>query len=89
MHNLSELFYLARNYGRVTIFTSRDGTYSCNIDFNTIEHTELSAKSGHNHKEVESAVTAAIKSAEAIVASVSTIKVNPLTKLLTSLSTKS
>jgi len=79
---LSELFRLARRYGLVYIYTSKDGTYSCTIKFNTIDHTELDAKSGFNHNTPEAAVEAAIKTAQKIVESISNMKL-PERKWLT------
>lgn len=70
--NLSELFRIARQYGQVDIFTSSStGKYSCYITFNTIEHTELIAKSGNGNETPEEAVEKAIRSAQEIVSSIS------------------
>lgn len=69
MSDLGELFYKAREYGRVNIFTSDNGTYSCNIDFNTIDHVKLEAKSGYRHLTIEDAVSSAIHKAEEIIQS--------------------
>lgn len=69
-NNLSELFRKCREYGRVDLFTSESGFYSCTISFNTISHVELSAKSGYNtHKTPEAACEAALAKAIEIVSS--------------------
>jgi hypothetical protein len=65
------LFNQARKYGRVCIFTARDGTYSCQIEFNCIDHVELKAKSGHNMPSPISALKEAIKAAEKIITNIS------------------
>jgi flavin-binding protein dodecin len=68
--NMTELFYEARKYGQVSIFTSNRGDYSCNITFHTIKHVELTAHSGHGHETVENAIKSAINKAVEIVDSI-------------------
>ena len=72
-NDLSKLFLEARCYGKVNIFTMSDG-YHCKIEFNTIEHTTLEAKSRFNHETPEEAVIFAIKTAKEIVTSISNMK---------------
>ena len=72
--NLGELFRTARQYGRVRIFTLEDGAYHCCIQFNSIKHTALEAKSDFKQPTPEDALRAAIIAAESIVDSVSSIK---------------
>jgi len=67
MSNMAELFYKAREFGKVSIYTFDDGCYSCTITFNTVKHIELKAASGSNCKTVESALQLAIKKAIEIV----------------------
>ena len=67
MSNLSELWIEARKYGLVNMHTMEDGTYWCHITFNSINHTELKAKSGFHHLTPESAIIAAINTAAEIV----------------------
>lgn len=69
-YTLEELYKLARQYGTVDVFNSEsDGTFSCNITFRTVDHTELKAKSGFRHADPGSAILAAIEKAEEIAAS--------------------
>ena len=68
--NLGELFLIARDYGRVRIHTMDDGGYYACIEFNTIDHTSLEAKSSFHEKTPEDAVRAAIVSARKIVDSI-------------------
>ena len=72
-NDLSKLFLEARRYGKVSIFTMSDG-YHCKIEFNTIDHTTLEAKSRFNHDTPEDAVIFAIETAKEIVASISNMK---------------
>lgn len=60
---MDELFYEARRYGKVHLYTHDDNTYSCSIKFNTVEHVELKAESGYKHTKCESAIAAALKKA--------------------------
>ena len=64
---LDELWPIARQYGKVFLFTQDDGTYSCDINFITIKNTNLSAKSGYGIKTPQEAVLLATKQAELIV----------------------
>ena len=65
--NLEELFAEAESYGRIYLHQSgSDGTFSLNIQFETIPGTVLEAKSGFGHKTKESAIIAAIDRAKAI-----------------------
>lgn len=73
--NLSELWQIAQQYGRVRLFTNDDGTYHACIVFSTIEHTVLEAKSDFKQMTPEDAITMAIKSAESIVENVSKITI--------------
>ena len=70
MESMTELFYKARKFGRVAIHTHDDGTYSCNIVFNTINHVELKAQSGYDYATAEEAIDAAIKTAVEIINSI-------------------
>jgi uncharacterized protein YqfB (UPF0267 family) len=65
--NLGELFRDARQYGRVRVSTMNDGDYYCSIEFNTIDHVQLEAKSSFDNKTPEDAVIGAIESAEKIL----------------------
>lgn len=69
MTNMGDLFRIARQYGKVNLFTHDDGTYNVNIKFSTIELTSLEARSGFNHMTPEAALEKAIRSAEEIVSS--------------------
>jgi len=71
MSDLGTLFRTAREYGRVSIYTQSDGTYHCCIEFASIAHTKLEARSDFKQPSPEAAVQMAIDSAEAIVRSVS------------------
>ncbi len=70
---LSKLWEEARQYGLIDLFTADNGTYSCSITFNSIKHTELRSRSGHNHKTHEQAVQAAINNAQKIVGEINEI----------------
>lgn len=72
--NLSELWLIARRYGRVAIDTARDGSYHAQIQFNTIEHAELIARSGFRFETPEAALMSAISVACAIVNDVKKIE---------------
>jgi len=74
MKDLGQLFREARLYGLVSLFSSDTGNYSCTITFNSIEHTELKAKSGFNNVTPEQALCNAILSAKKIVGEVDKIK---------------
>lgn len=63
---MKKLFDKAREYGRVSIFTTRSGEYACTIEFNTIDHVELVARSG-TVSDVERALTLAIENAQKIL----------------------
>lgn len=78
---MDELWKIARQYGRVILFTSDSGTYSCDIHFHTIEHTKLEAKSGYGNVTPNEALINAIKSAEKIVLSFNTLQKEDLLKL--------
>lgn len=64
---LEQLLDEAQKYGRIHLHQNRDGEFSFTITFNTIDHVELEAKSGFNHKTPRSAVLAAIEKAVVIV----------------------
>lgn len=66
---LEQLLDEAQKYGRIRLHQSRDGDYSFSITFNTIDHVELEAKSGFNHKTPRLAILAAIEKAVVIVES--------------------
>lgn len=66
---LEQLLDEAQKYGRIHLHQTRDGDYSVSITFNTIDHVELEAKSGFNHKTPRLAVIAAIEKAVVIVES--------------------
>lgn len=51
------------------MFTCTDGDYSCTIEFVTIKHVKLEAKSGYNNSSPEEAVSKAINKAKEIVRS--------------------
>ena len=72
-----ELFREAEKYGRVSIHSvgsyEAPNNYSCRIEFSTIKHVELEAKSGYGLS-VENALKNAIKNAVIIVETVSGIK---------------
>src|SRR5574343_241774 len=53
MSKVFDLFYMARELGRVDIFSLEDGTYPANIIFESIKHTKLEAHSGFGNKSVE------------------------------------
>lgn len=74
MDELGSLFRQALNYGEVSIFTHKDDTYSCSIDFRTIANTSLKASSGYKSKTPEDAVKAAIANAKTILDSFAKIK---------------
>jgi N-acetylglutamate synthase-like GNAT family acetyltransferase len=82
---LSALFREARQYGRVRVCTMDDGKYFSYIEFNTIEHTKLEAKSRYDCLTPEEAVGKAIESAKAIVNSIRNL---PVTALLEKGNTK-
>ena len=73
MTSLSDLWQQARQYGRVMLATSPTGQYWCHIDFNTIKHVELTAKSGQHTDTPEAAIQAAINNAAEIVESIHTL----------------
>ena len=79
--DLSSLWRIARQYGRVRLFTNADGTYHACIVFSSLEHTALEALSDFKQMSPEAALTMAIRSAQAIVDSVSKIAA-PERKLL-------
>jgi pyrrolidone-carboxylate peptidase len=60
------LWDTARGYGLPTLFTHKDGTYSCTIRFSTISNIELEAKSGYMHIDPEVAISKAIENAKII-----------------------
>lgn len=65
--NLSDLWNLARCYGRVTLSTSENGKYWSVIKFNTIKHVELEARHAGYFDKPEEALYASIKIAEQVV----------------------
>jgi hypothetical protein len=68
--SLEQLFNEAQKYGRVRVSQSSTGVgWSAYITFNTINHIELEAKSGFNHKSPGLALSAAIENAVLIVES--------------------
>lgn len=71
--NLGELFREARQYGRVRLSTQETGCYYACIEFDTIKHTTLEAKSSFKEKTPDAALKAAIKAAQTIVDSISNI----------------
>lgn len=66
---LEQLLDEAQKYGRIHLHQTRDGDFSARITFNTIDHVELEASSGFNHKTPRLAVLAAIEKAVVIVES--------------------
>lgn len=66
---LEQLLEEAQKYGRIHLHQSRGGEFSFTITFNTIDHVELEAKSGFNHKTPRLAVLTAIEKAVVIVES--------------------
>ncbi len=72
-YNLSELWKIGRQYGLVRLCTMDTGLYYACIEFATIDHTKLEASSDFKQLTPEAALTMAIKSAEAIVNSVSSL----------------
>lgn len=70
MDELGKLFRKAREFGRVRIYTTSNGLYHCTIEFNSIAHTSLEAKSGFDCVTPEIAVVDAIQTAESIVSSI-------------------
>lgn len=78
--SLDELWEIARQYGQVSIHTMSDGDYYASIEFHSMEHTILKAKSGSYCKTPNSALKEAIEAAEKIVESVKQL---PERKLLT------
>lgn len=68
--SLEQLFDEAMKYGRISIHQCKeDKRFSATIRFNTIDHVELEACSGFNHKTIRSALLAAIEKAVVIVES--------------------
>ena len=80
-YNLGQLWTMARQYGKVTLFTNDDGTYHARIAFLTLEHTSLEAKSDFKRPTPEAALEMAIYSAEKIVAGIKTLPASEM-KLL-------
>jgi hypothetical protein len=72
---LDELWAIARQYGRVALFTNCDGTYHAKIEFNTIEHTSLEAKSDFKQGTPNAALRMAIGTARSIVQGVKELAV--------------
>jgi hypothetical protein len=66
---LEQLLEEAQKYGRIHLHQTRSGDFSVTITFNTIDHVELEAKSGFDHKTPRLAVLAAIEKAVVIVES--------------------
>ena len=66
---LEQLLDEAQKYGRIHLHQTRSGDFSVTITFNTIDHVELEANSGFNHKTPRLAVLAAIEKAVVIVES--------------------
>lgn len=66
LKTLDELFGDAREFGRVNLFTSDDGTYSVNIIFPTPADTDVKANSGFGHKTPHLALQFAIDKAHEI-----------------------
>ena len=65
--NLGELFKKAREFGLVYIHTHSDGYYSCRIEFNSVKHTKLEAKSSFHCKTPEQAVQEALDGVKIII----------------------
>jgi len=81
---LSELWKIARAYGRVQLATMADGTYHACIEFDSIEHTKLEAKSSFDCRTAEEAMRMAIVSARKIVDSIHKMaRILPEPKLIT------
>lgn len=72
--NLSELWAIARQYGRVSLHTSEDGQYWASITFNTIKHTELKARPDGYCDTPEAALISAIDSARNIAGDIKKIQ---------------
>lgn len=64
---MRELWKEASKYGRVNLQTIDDGTITCSISFNTIEHVELVARSTWTCTTPEQALSEAINKAKQIV----------------------
>ena len=73
MNDLKELFMEARKYGRVRLTTTRNSTYYCAIEFDTIMHVTLEANSDFDNKTPEEAVKHALAKAIEIVKSISNV----------------
>ncbi len=65
--NLEELIETAMMYGRVRIHQHKDSRWSCVIEFNTVDHIALEAKSGFDCLTAKEAVAAAIRAASKVV----------------------
>jgi len=71
--DLKKLFEVTEKYGRVYVFSSDrvspPACYSCSIEFNTVDHVKLEAKSSHGLP-LECALKQAIEKAVLVVESV-------------------
>lgn len=63
---LDELWAEASQYGQVNIYTHDSGHVTCTIEFATIAHCTLEAKSGYTHRRPHDALMAAIENAKKI-----------------------
>lgn len=66
---MRDLFYKAREYGRVSLITAKDDTYYCTITSDTSERFKFEVDSGAPSVTAEEALQAAIDNARVIVAS--------------------
>ena len=71
---LFELWEEARQYGRVRLCTTEDGLYYAFIEFNSIKHTKLQAKSSFDCKTPHEALQMSIFVAEKIVEEFSSLQ---------------
>ena len=69
MISLDELFDEAQKFGIIHVYQHDDKTWSAKIEFSTIDHVKLEAKSGFNHKTVKIALSLALENAIIIVES--------------------
>lgn len=67
MQTLEQLWTMARVYGKVTLATMDSGLYWCYIEFNTIDHVKLQAKSPSDCHTPHEALTEAIETAKLIL----------------------
>ena len=69
MTTVDELLEEAQKFGRVRVSQMRDGRWHSAIEFNTVDHVKLEAKSNYNHETAKDALIMAIEKAVLIVES--------------------